>query len=65
MLATRYAWQREYIEMIVANLATYPPRTSNLLQAITAIAPQVDRLNVVLTQYIPGPEGLRLSLIHI
>lgn len=37
--------------MIVANLATYPPRESNLLPVITSIAPQVDWLNVVLNQF--------------
>src|SRR6056297_1875239 len=40
--------------MIVANLATYPPRRSNLLPVVEAIAGQVDRLNVVLNQY-DGP----------
>ena len=47
--------------MIIANLATYPPRASNLLRAIAAIAPQVDRLNVVLNQYETAPEGLRIA----
>lgn len=37
--------------MISANLATYPPRRSNLLPVVRAIAPQVDRLNVVLNEY--------------
>lgn len=37
--------------MIVANLATYPPRRENLLPVVKAIAPQVDRLNVVLNQF--------------
>ncbi len=37
--------------MIVANLATYPPRRDALLPVVQAIAPQVDRLNVVLNQY--------------
>ena len=37
--------------MIIANLATYPPRRENLLPVVQAITPQVDRLNVVLNQY--------------
>lgn len=37
--------------MIIANLATYPPRRENLLPVVQAIAPQVDQLNVVLNQY--------------
>ncbi len=37
--------------MIVANLATYPPRRDGLLRVTAAIAPQVDRLNIVLNEY--------------
>lgn len=37
--------------MIVATLATYPPRRSNLLPVVQALDPQVDRLHVVLNQY--------------
>jgi hypothetical protein len=37
--------------MIIANLATYPPRREHLLPVVQAIAPQVDQLNVVLNQY--------------
>lgn len=37
--------------MIVANLATYPPRRDGLLQVVEQVAPQVDKLNVVLNQY--------------
>ncbi|QDC08797.1 hypothetical protein FHY55_05895 [Oceanicola sp. D3] len=37
--------------MIVANLATYPPRESNLADVVAAILPQVNRLNIVLNQY--------------
>ena len=37
--------------MIVANLATYPKRRDHLAAVIAAIAPQVDRLNLVLNQY--------------
>lgn len=42
--------------MIIANLATYPPRAEVLQSVVEAIAPQVDKLNVVLNQYdeIPG-----------
>ncbi|SIN78765.1 hypothetical protein [Vannielia litorea] len=46
--------------MITANLATYPPRESNLAQVVQAILPQVDRLNIVLNQYeapLPAFEG--------
>ncbi|MEL6600441.1 MAG: hypothetical protein AAGK98_04705 [Pseudomonadota bacterium] len=42
--------------MIVANLATYPPRRENLAPVIDAIAPQVDRLNIVFNQYETLPE---------
>lgn len=42
--------------MIVANLATYPPRTSGLPGVIGALAPQVDVLNVVLNQYQEEPQ---------
>ncbi|MDF1856911.1 hypothetical protein [Pseudooceanicola sp.] len=44
--------------MIIANLATYPLRQSNLMPVVHAIAPQVDRLNVVLNQYDTIPEEL-------
>jgi hypothetical protein len=37
--------------MIVANLATYPPRREGLHQAVAALAPQLDRLNVILNEY--------------
>lgn len=37
--------------MICANLATYPPRRSNLLRVVKSVSPQVDRLNVVLNQF--------------
>lgn len=36
---------------LVANLATYPPRREGLRQAVAALAPQLDRLNVVLNEY--------------
>ena len=36
---------------VVANLATYPPRQSHLPAVVEAIAPQVDRLNLILNQY--------------
>lgn len=44
--------------MIVANLATYPARQGHILDVVQAIAPQVDRLNVVLNEY----DGLIESL---
>ena len=37
--------------MIIANLATYPPRRSQLRYVAEALAPQVDRLNIVLNEY--------------
>ncbi len=44
--------------MIVANLATYPPRRENLENVVATIAPQVDRLNIVLNQYDAVPVEL-------
>ncbi|MGR3323107.1 MAG: hypothetical protein ACU0DK_14385 [Pseudooceanicola sp.] len=44
--------------MIVANLATYPPRLSNLGAVVERIAPQVDRLNVVLNEFDSVPAFL-------
>ena len=42
--------------MIVANLATYPPRAAFLPTVLARIAPQVDVLNLVLNEYsqVPG-----------
>lgn len=37
--------------MIVANLATYPARRAGLAAVVASLAPQVDRLNLVLNQY--------------
>jgi hypothetical protein len=44
--------------MIVANLATYPPRAEFLPRVVASIAPQVDRLNVVLNEYDTVPTSL-------
>ena len=44
--------------MIVANLATYPPRRENLENVVATISPQVDRLNIVLNQYDAVPPEL-------
>ncbi len=44
--------------MIVANLATYPPRAEFLPRVIASIAPQVDQLNVVLNEYDTAPTWL-------
>ena len=44
--------------MIVANLATYPPRRARLPAVVRAVAPQVDRLNIVLNGYDAVPEEL-------
>ncbi|MBT0958080.1 glycosyltransferase family 2 protein [Alphaproteobacteria bacterium KMM 3653] len=40
--------------MIIANLASYPPRRSNLPRVVATLAPQVDRINLVLNEY-DGP----------
>lgn len=37
--------------MIVANLATYPPRREAAIAAAKILAPQVDQLNIVLNEY--------------
>jgi len=42
--------------MIVANLATYPPREKNLAQVVEAILPQVDMMNIVFNEYGCVPE---------
>lgn len=44
--------------MIVANLATYPPRRDGMLDVVRALAPQVDRLNIVLNEYSDIPAKL-------
>lgn len=44
--------------MIIANLATYPPRRALLDKVVSAISPQVDRLNIVLNQYNEVPREL-------
>jgi len=43
---------------VIANLATYPPRADALPAVIASLAPQVDRLNVVLNEYETVPAGL-------
>lgn len=45
--------------MIIANLATYPPRSENLEKVVAVISPQVDRLNIVLNQYDALPDELK------
>jgi hypothetical protein len=51
--------------MIVANLATYPPRRDGMLDVVRALAPQVDRLNVVLNEYTDIPVELAaLGTVH-
>ena len=47
------AWRDN--RMIVANLATYPARRANLPDVLGSIAPQVDRINVVLNEYTHVP----------
>jgi hypothetical protein len=44
--------------MILANLATYPPRAEFLTNVVDAVSPQVDRLNIVLNEYKDIPEFL-------
>jgi len=44
--------------MIIANLATYPPRRKNLEKVVAIISPQVDCLNIVLNQYDAVPVEL-------
>lgn len=44
--------------MIIANLATYPPRRESLENVVATISPQVDRLNIVLNQYDAVPVEL-------
>ncbi|WP_424832394.1 glycosyltransferase family A protein [Ruegeria sp.] len=44
--------------MIIANLATYPKRQKFLRTVVEAIAPQVDRLNLVLNEFEAVPSEL-------
>lgn len=44
--------------MILANLATYPPRAAFLPNVVDAVSPQVDQLNIVLNEYEAVPEFL-------
>lgn len=44
--------------MIIANLATYPPRAEFLPNVVDAISPQVDQLNIVLNEYDSAPDFL-------
>ncbi|MBC55949.1 MAG: hypothetical protein CL814_03335 [Confluentimicrobium sp.] len=44
--------------MIIANMATYPPRRAAFLRAVAAVAPQVDQLNLVLNEYDAIPREL-------
>ncbi len=45
--------------MIVANMATYPPRRDSMLEAVRSLAAQVDVLNLVLNEYPEAPAELR------
>ena len=45
--------------MIVANLATYPPRLPNLNKVVDTLSAQVDRLNIVLNEFHEVPVELR------
>jgi hypothetical protein len=42
--------------VIIANLATYPPRKSALQQIIPRLSNQVDKLNVILNEYTEVPQ---------
>lgn len=44
--------------MIVANMATYPPREASMLEAVRSVAAQVDVLNLVLNEYREVPAEL-------
>ncbi|MFQ1699281.1 hypothetical protein ACJ5NV_01665 [Loktanella agnita] len=41
--------------MIVANIATYPPRRESLVAVLSQISPQVDKINLVLNEYADIP----------
>lgn len=45
--------------IIVANMATFPPRAENLPQVVDRILPQVDRLNIVFNEYDSVPDQCR------
>lgn len=44
--------------MLIANLATYPPRLDALLETSRVISQQVDTLNVILNEYTEVPKAL-------
>lgn len=44
--------------MIICNIATYPPRLESLLRTLDLLAPQFDRINLVLNEYESIPEGI-------
>lgn len=45
--------------MIIANLATYPPRQEFLPTVLDRIVPQVDRINLVLNEYVNIPPQMK------
>ena len=45
--------------MIVANLATYPAREASLKLAVAQLSPQVNKLNIVLNEYLAIPEWIK------
>lgn len=45
-------------KLIVANIATYPPRVSQIERILSSVSPQVDRVNVVLNQMDTVPDIL-------
>lgn len=47
--------------MIVATLATYPPRENYLTDVVHSIAPQVDRFNIVLNEFDHVPDACALA----
>ena len=44
--------------MLIANIATYPPRAGRLEQMMSIIAPGVDRVNLILNEYDDIPAHL-------
>lgn len=50
--------------MIIANMATYPPRRDGAIRAARALAPQLGRLNLVLNQFA-GPIAELVDLPNV
>lgn len=50
--------------MIIANMSTFPPRESLLLEVVDQVLPQVDRLNICLNDYSSVPELLKRDKVN-